>query len=615
MAPRRGLRPSISRARRVRQHRKKRAGPSLVRWIKDVSDGAPCSSTIRAAQAVVEEIPSASGTSIGALASCTASHSERDVHKVSKQFGLGLPIPLTQVEISKGIQIPVILLSSWANFFLSLNLWHTLSGLDSPDDDRCKAQWTSFWRNFEKIMPHHQVFDLARSGSLDLSRTAGIVVHGDEGRSEKKTAIMVLSAHSILGKGCAVKNRRATLKTDFAKQDLNIIGNTWTTRWLLGVLPRGYYDPKKGDSEAYDRMSQALVDDMNGVIATGIRSLTGETHWLVPLYVIGDWPFHAKTFHLTRTFGSVAKQPTSKTDSKGICMFCNADQPGYPWEDFESENPRWRTTIGTSCPFARDPAFLQLPHNTSMPESIIGLDIFHGWHIGAGKVFVSSTLVLVSEQFDESSVPKRFEKLHDCFFAWCRRQGVRPYIRKLSQETIKWMQTTEFPSGAWSKGSTTTCLLRFIIDFCKERETSIEETLLSIAYKAALEIDAFLSKIYKEGVWIHKEKALEISSHGMTFLRFNGRLAFQAFQQGRALYPFMPNLHRCHEIFFGMVDQAKLGGHALNPLTWCCQMAEDFIGKPSRISRRVSCRLAVQRTLQRSLLAHAAHLREAGIIR
>lgn len=310
---------------------------------------------------MVEEIPSASGTSIGALASCTASHSERDVHKVSKQFGLGLPIPLTQVEISKGIQIPVILLSSWANFFLSLNLWHTLSGLDSPDDDRCKAQWTSFWRNFEKIMPHHQVFDLARSGSLDLSRTAGIVVHGDEGRSKKKTAIMILSAHSILGKGCAVKNRRATLKTDFAKQDLNIIGNTWTTRWLLGVLPRGYYDPKKGDSEAYDRMSQALVDDMNGVIATGIRSLTGETHWLVPLYVIGDWPFHAKTFHLTRTFGSVAKQPTSKTDSKGICMFCTADQPGYPWEDFESENPRWRTTIGTSCPFARDPAFLQLP--------------------------------------------------------------------------------------------------------------------------------------------------------------------------------------------------------------------------------------------------------------
>ena len=217
---------------------------------------------------------------------------------------------------------------------------------------------------------------------------------------------------------------------------------------------------------------------------------------------------------------------------------------------FWERKPKMEDNNWNLLSVCQGPCVFATSHNTSMPESIIGLDIFHGWHIGAGKVFVSSTLVLSSEQFDESSVPKRFEKLHDCFFAWCRRQGVRPYIRKLSQETIKWMQTTEFPSGAWSKGSTTTCLLRFIIDFCKERETSIEETLLSIAYKAALEIDAFLSKIYKEGVWIHKEKALEISSHGMTFLRFNGRLAFQAFQQGRALYPFMPNLHRCHDIFW-----------------------------------------------------------------
>jgi hypothetical protein len=84
---------------------------------------------------------------------------------------------------------------------------------------------------------------------------------------------------------------------------------------------------------------------------------------------------------------------------------------------------------------------------------------------------------------------------------------------------------------------------------------------------------------------------------------------------GRPLFPFMPNLHRLHEVFFLMVDQVKLAGFCISPLIWMCQMEEDYIGKPSRISRRVSCRRACQRTIQRSLLATYAHLRDAQIIK
>ena len=207
---------------------------------------------------MVEEVPAASQTSINVLAQRSEKNAERDVHKIGKDYGLTVPVPLTDVTISKGVQIPVVLLSSWFKFFLDLNLWHTLSGPDAPDDARCKSQWGTFWTRYERIMPKHQIFDLARNGSIVLERTAAIIVHGDEGRSKKKNAIMILSAHSCLGKGCAVQSRRATLKTDYVKQDVNIVGNTWTTRWLLGVLPKGCYDPKKGDSEAYDRMTEAL---------------------------------------------------------------------------------------------------------------------------------------------------------------------------------------------------------------------------------------------------------------------------------------------------------------------------------------------------------------------
>lgn len=563
---------------------------------------------------MIEEVPEAAETTVQDLATCTLNHSERDVQRLGKKFKLVLPIELTYVTISKGIEIPVLLMSSWFKFIMSMNLWYSLSGLDAPDDRRCKTQWSQFWESFEGIMPWHPIFNMARSGKVALERTAGLVVHGDEGRSRKKSAIMILSCHSVLGKGCGVKNRRGTLKTDYAKQDLNFLGNTWATRWLLGVLPKGFYDPKKGDAEAYDRLSQALVDDMNHTLETGVLSLDGELHWVVILYVIGDWPFHQKTFHLGRTFGSVAKQASSKTASKGICHNCLADQEGFPWEDFESPEPRWRSTVNTVLPFLEDPIFLQLPHDSNNPTSMIGLDIFHGFHLGAGKVFVASCLVLVSEQLPGSSVAKRFDSLHDVFFSWCSKRGKRPYIRKLSQETIKWLQTTDFPSGAWSKGSTTTCLLRFIIEFCRERENSLRGTLLHTCFLAACEADMFLSKLYKEGVWIPERKALEISRHGFDFLKFNGRVAYQAFREKRPLFPFMPNLHRVHEICFLLKDQAAVG-YAANPLIWSTQMEEDFIGKPSRVSRRVSPRLAVTRTLQRSLMNAYSHFRAAGFIR
>ena len=432
---------------------------------------------------------------------------------------------------------------------MSLNLWHTLSGLDAPDDARCKAQWSGFWSNFRKIMPNHAIFQMADEGVLSLDRTCGLMLHGDEGRTKRKSAIMILNVYSALGFGSNVKNRRASLDTDYVKQDINFKGNTWTTRWLLSVLPKYIYDRKKGDAVSYDRLCQALADDMNKIIADGVMSLKGEKHWLVVIYVVGDWPFHQKTFHLGRTFGSVAKQPSSQAEAKGICHNCLADQRGYPFEDFESANPRWRSTVGKVPPFLEDPIFFQLPHDYAMPTSMIGLDLFHGFHIGSGKVFIASSLVLVSEVLPGSSVAKRFESLRDAFFEWCAQYKQRPYIKKISQETIKWMQSTDFPSGAWSKGSTTLCLLRFLIAFCRGKEHAIQGTLLHTCFLAAVEVDQFFSKIYKEGVWIPGPKALEIAQHGFEFLRLNGRVAFAAYNEGRALFPFMPNLHRLHEFF------------------------------------------------------------------
>lgn len=135
---------------------------------------------------MIEEVPEAAVSTVGVLAKCSLSHSERDVQRLGKVYNLTLPIELTPVQISKDVEIPVLLPSSWLKFMMSLNLWHTFSGLDAPDDSRCEAQWSAFWTNFRKIMPNHQVFRMADDGVLSLRRTAAFVVHGDEGRTKKK---------------------------------------------------------------------------------------------------------------------------------------------------------------------------------------------------------------------------------------------------------------------------------------------------------------------------------------------------------------------------------------------------------------------------------------------
>ena len=76
----------------------------------------------------------------------------------------------------------------------------------------------------------------------------------------------------------------------------------------------------------------------------------------------------------------------------------------------------------------------------------------------------------------------------------------------------------------------------------------------------------------------------------------------------------MSNYHRLHHIFHRMREQGRKGPFVLNPLVVATQSDEDFIGRPSRTSRRVCSRTIVQRTLQRGLLAAYAKYVENGII-
>ena len=571
---------------------------------------APCRSAVRSASAVLEEVPQARQTSIALMAAVGEHNSERGVHRLAKKCKLTLPIPLKEIPLGKTkMRVSVILLSSWVQFIMQYNLWHTLSGLHEPNAARCAAQWTAFWAAYRCIYPTHPIFSRADRGEVNLATCAALLLHGDEGRTLKKAALLVLSAHSVLGFG---SNANPNGPEEYAKMKVNSTMPTWSTRWLLGVLPKTFYECSGGNIVLQDYLN-VFAQDMLGLYETGVQSLTGEKHHVVVLHCMGDWPYFAKCFRLTRSFANCEKRESSRAAPKGICHVCLAGRE-FVWEDFERAEPGWRRSVNQESAFEGSPSLLQLPHVAEDPSSFLGQDLFHAWHIGAAKQFLGSCLVLASETFPGSSVPTRFENMSTHFFRWCKLKQLQPYIRKLTRDTAGWPTTADFPSGTWVKGSTSTVILRWFVHVCADRSHLIEVgSLLFQAAEAAKEIYWFFSKIYKEDVFIEGSKAFEIGTHGLRFLKLHARCAKMAHACHRPMFVYMPNLHRLHHLFFWLVDGSKKG-LTLSPQIWNCQTDEDYVGRPSRVSRRVSPMTVIERTLLRGLEAAHAKFKKVGFL-
>lgn len=89
----------------------------------------------------------------------------------------------------------------------------------------------------------------------------------------------------------------------------------------------------------------------------------------------------------------------------------------------------------------------------------------------------------------------------------------------------------------------------------------------------------------------------------MYFLRAYSKLASLALGMSRPLWVFKPKLHYYHHILVNMRSVLQQGGEPINPLAYSCSVAEDFIGRASRISRRVAAQTTEKRVLQRYLAA------------
>lgn len=571
---------------------------------------AACRSSIRSARGLVADVGTtvAKNLSPGLLdmARCSQSNSERDTHRVLDSYGLALPIPLTKLDTkTDGCDVQFLRLSDWLTFILQHNAFHTLCGLRGPDMARQEKILSSFWGKFRHDHSDHPIYNMATNQQLVLHRTLPIVLRGDEGRGAKRSAFMVLQWHGLLGLGTHPQKRREkqlNMKRKYVKHNLNFRGHTYTNRFMHGCLPKHWYADDK--DHVFTALLAAAADEACHLASEGVKDpITGEQFWCMMIGVVGDWPFLQKSGSLNRTFNHVQKRLNLRHPPAGVCHLCQAGQVNIPYEQISTRRPMWLRTLNVQSPFETPSPFLNVPHADGRFAELWKFDAFHCFHIGLGKHFLGSVLALLSETYPQGNVDDRFDALTCDYLAFCRAHKCNAYVKKLSKELISWPTTHVYPIGSWHKGDLTTSLLRFVqVHF--QNEDFSQNHLLSMSYEATISINKFFEVLYSRELFLERDDAKLAANLGMQFLRRFASLAELSLQQGRALFVIQPKAHAFHHILVSLYRscEAQAVSFTLNPLGFSTQCDEDFVGRPSRLSRRTRVgKVQVRRVIQRYL--------------
>jgi hypothetical protein len=121
---------------------------------------------------------------------------------------------------------------------------------------------------------------------------------------------------------------------------------------------------------------------------------------------------------------------------------------------------------------------------------------------------------------------------------------------------------------------------------------------------AAAAANECMRLMFEHDVFLQPEIAERIAEAGLKFLRRWAWLAKEAVARSLSQYLLIPKLHAFHHLMLSdLLLPARKGHLAVNPATYGVQQDEDFTGKASRLSRRVSPKTVCLRVIERHLQA------------
>ena len=118
--------------------------------------------------------------------------------------------------------------------------------------------------------------------------------------------------------------------------------------------------------------------------------------------------------------------------------------------------------------------------------------------------------------------------------------------------------------------------------------------------------------LYQNGLWLRAAQAQRLADWLFSFLGHYAILADLSVRAGKSRYPVYPKNHMVCHTALEMLRQADTCEWLLSPLATACQQQEDFIGKPSQLSRKTNVRQAHRSVIWRSMIKINFCLIQAG---
>ena len=284
------------------------------------------------------------------------------------KFGLSANVPMTFKEVGLREPHPVLCIK---------DMIETLDRKGKLDIMLMKnraPEFNAFWQSWESLQPEHPLFQGDRS---KLAWSIPILIHCDEGTSQKKKALMVVQYQALLGMGSRKRKR------DGNEPALNFVGNSLITRQLFSVMLGRLYSLKKNKNEPLLKLMEALGDELRSAMLEGF-AVTVDGHprriYLVALGMKGDWPALSKIGGLTRHHG---RDVSAKTEGAGICHLCRAGMKDFAaWHDLSFVNME-RFHKDAPLPWVKPPTVLQpLGWPCRYQAGFFKIDLFHTCHKG-----------------------------------------------------------------------------------------------------------------------------------------------------------------------------------------------------------------------------------------
>lgn len=125
-------------------------------------------------------------------------------------------------------------------------------------------------------------------------------------------------------------------------------------------------------------------------------------------------------------------------------------------------------------------------------------------------------------------------------------------------------------------------------------------------------INIAVTWLYLNGLWLRASDARKVSRWIFCFLARYSLLAHFSIEESLRRFPVYPKLHMLCHTAHDLAKHAERSPWVFSPMATACQQEEDFIGKPSRVSRMTNIRQAHRSVLWRSLIKVQSVLRAAA---